>query len=97
MSLNLNAYVMNEQQEYAGPALITSMEEFAAFLKINVTNVFEIRVVDPKDDSIVFHVVNQTLVFPIPAGGSVNNKWDVTTQRFITTGVVTPESLKNTH
>jgi hypothetical protein len=52
------------------------------FINNNVTKHHELRVCTT-DDEIALHVIDQTLIFPIPEHGSANNKWDNELKRFV--------------
>lgn len=45
------------------------------FIENSVETATELKVVDDGEFTIL-HVVDRTLVFPVPAGAVVNNKWD---------------------
>lgn len=55
---------------------INDIKTIGEFIQTNVETEYELRVVAVKDDSTLLRIVQQRLVFPIPAGGSQNNKWD---------------------
>ena len=76
-------YLMDKNQTYRNSTPIKTEEELSNFIKENVPKHYEIRITD-KDDALVLHVVNQTLIFPIPEHGETNNKWDDEQKRFRT-------------
>lgn len=70
----------NNQQ--VGEGTTNDTKAVGDFLLENVTKHHELRVVG-EDDATLLHVVNQSLVFPIPEGGTTNNKWDPVQHKFI--------------
>lgn len=83
MSFNevFKGYCMNAEGRYGDPAMIHNREEFSQFILTNVEKHHELRVTD-SGDMLVFHVVEQTLLHPIPEGGSIKNKWNSVDKKF---------------
>lgn len=75
-------YTMDDQGRYPDPVVIESKEELSRFLIDNVEKHYELRVTDTSD-FLVMHVVNQVLVFPVPAHGKAQNHWDSEAKRFV--------------
>ncbi len=76
-------YCMNKDGSYSNPVLIHSQSELSQFILKNVEQFYELRVVD-KTDSCCMHVIDRTLVFPVPEHGSNANVWDSEKKVFCT-------------
>lgn len=81
--LKLLGYCMNKEGQYGDPIKLTNEVQVGQFLCANVMQHYELRVTD-SEDSIVLHVVDQVLVFPVPEHGSKKNKWNSTLMKFET-------------
>jgi len=82
----LFCYTIDREGRYPDPIVVEDEDltnGFAQFVVDNVEKHYELRVTD-MDDKIVFHVVDQTLVFPLTEGMSPSNKWSADIKRFIT-------------
>ena len=75
-------YLMAKDGTYRDPIKIKNGDELTKFLNDNVENHYELRVTD-RDDMLVFHVIDQKLIFPIPIDGSPNNRWDSSVKKFV--------------
>jgi hypothetical protein len=74
-------YTMDQEGRYPDPVIVNNGDDLKLFLDENVEKHHELRVVD-KEDLIVFHVIDQVLVFPIPEHGSSANKWNPESKMF---------------
>lgn len=59
-----------------------TINEITEYLHEHVEKHHEIRIVDPADDCTVMHIVEQTLLFPIPDGLTKENKWNPIEKKF---------------
>lgn len=75
-------YCMDANGSYAEPMIINTTDDLGKFILENVEKHHELRVTDT-GDSLVFHVVNQVLLFPIPPGGTIENHWDSSVKKFV--------------
>jgi hypothetical protein len=80
--MKLVGYRIDTDGYYNDGLHISSENDFSDFLISNVTQYHELRIID-KDDYLVMHVINQTLVFPLPEHGNENNKWDAESNMFV--------------
>ena len=64
-----------------GRHFMGTTEDITSFIARNIEQYPEIRIIDVFD-SLVMHVVNKTLLFPLPKGVSKNNTWDAANRRF---------------
>lgn len=75
-------YKMNQRGRYGDPVGINTEDELSAFLIDNVEKYHELRVTDG-NDYLVFHVMEQVLLYPLSVGMDANNKWDSAKKRFV--------------
>ncbi len=80
----LKGYCFDKEGRYGSSVTINSEPEFSQFLVEHIAKHHELRVVDENDD-IVFHAIDQVLIYPIPSNGSPNNKWNDEKKMFQTT------------
>jgi hypothetical protein len=84
--MHLLCYCMDKEGRHDDPKRIHFKQgkhekALQDFLIENVEKHHEIRVTDISDN-IVLHVVDQTLVFPVPFHGDPQNKWNSELKRF---------------
>lgn len=77
-----SGYLMDKEGQYGDPIKIKNINELTVFLHSHVQTTHELRIVD-KDDYCVFHVIDQTLIYPLAEGMSANNKWDSEKKKFV--------------
>lgn len=68
--------------KHDGPHPIHTEEDLWCFLEANVAQYPEIRIVDSGDYTVV-HVVNQSLIFPMPNGCTTRNRWNPEAKKFV--------------
>lgn len=80
--VTLHVFEKDGTNHQVGECAVDDQETISAYIVENVAKFHELRIVDMMDNTL-FHVVEQVLVFPIPEGGSTNNKWDPATRKFV--------------
>lgn len=68
-------YCMDRDGQHEKPVRLNSSDELMEFLVANVEKYHELRVTDMMD-LLTMHVVNRSLIFPVPEGRSDHNKWN---------------------
>lgn len=76
-------YCMNKDGLYKNPVIINNNESLQKFISDNVNKFHELRITDG-GDLLCFHAIEQKLIHPIPPQGSVDNKWNEETKKFVT-------------
>lgn len=77
-----NGYCFTKKGTHSGPTPLATINEITEYLHERVEKHHEIRIVDPADDCTVMHIVEQTLLFPIPDGLTKENKWNPIEKKF---------------
>lgn len=78
----LNGYCFTKKGTHSGPTPLATIDEVTQFLHDNVESNYEIRIVNPLDDCTAMHIVEQTLLFPIPDGLTKDNRWNPMDKKF---------------
>ena len=81
-SETFQGFCMSKEGTYGEPCQIKSEEDVANFITENVTEYYELRITD-RDDSLVFHVVDKVLLFPLTEGMSPRNRWHSVAGKFV--------------
>lgn len=79
-------YGIDKDGRHNGALKLNSAEELMSFLSGNVEKFHELVITDFMDNC-TMHVVDQSLIFPLPEGRSANNKWNAELQQFVAQGV----------
>ena len=107
MSLELKGYCLAGNEELTVTKPITNIDfpdEVQKFIVDYVQTEKELRILN-STGQIAMHIKDQTLLYPLPAGGSVRNKWSPGEKKFVTIDIdhsintsppgFDPEKLKN--
>ena len=78
----LNGYCFTKKGTHSSPTPLATINEITEFIQENVDQHYEIRIVNPEDDCTAMHIVDQTLMFPLPEGLDKENKWNPVEKKF---------------
>lgn len=78
--------VLDKEGQETFRKTITNKDELETFIRKNVEESHELRVMN-LNDKCVFHVREQTLLYPVPEGEQAANKWDKGTKKFTSVNI----------
>jgi hypothetical protein len=89
MSLGLRGYCLDvDDNAITKPIVkIDFPEDVQKFIVDNVQSEKELQILNSANQ-ITLHIKNQTLLYPIPEGGSDRNKWNPQEKKFVTIDIL---------